>query len=100
MDAIPAMTLFVPVLLPVALSLGITPIHFGLVVVITLAVGLITPPYGICLLIAGSIAKMPVEKSFAAVMPYLTVILIVLLIVAFFPDVILFLPKLIRPEWF
>ncbi len=100
MDAIPAMTLFVPVLLPVALSLGITPIHFGLVVVITLAVGLITPPYGICLLIAGSIAKMPVEKSFAAVMPYLTVILIVLLTVAFFPDVILFLPKLIRPEWF
>lgn len=100
MDAIPAMTLFVPVLLPVALSLGITPIHFGLVVVITLVVGLITPPYGICLLIAGSIAKMPVEKSFAAVMPYLTVILIVLLTVAFFPDVILFLPKLIRPEWF
>lgn len=100
MDAIPAMTLFVPVLLPVALSLGITPIHFGLVVVITLAIGLITPPYGICLLIAGSIAKMPVEKSFAAVMPYLVAIMFVLVIVAFFPDVILFVPKLIRPEWF
>ena len=100
MDAIPAMTLFVPVLLPVALSLGITPIHFGLVVVITLAIGLITPPYGICLLIAGSIAKMPVEKSFAAVMPYLSVIMVVLLVVAFCPDVILFIPKLIQPSWF
>lgn len=100
MDAIPAMTLFVPVLLPVALSLGISPIHFGLVVVITLAIGLITPPYGICLLIAGSIAKLPVEKSFVAVMPYLLVLLVVLLVVAFFPDAILFIPKLIRPEWF
>ncbi len=100
MDAIPAMTLFVPVLLPVALNLGISPIHFGLVVVITLAIGLITPPYGICLLIAGSISKLPVEKSFAAVMPYLMVLLVVLLLVAFFPDMILFIPKLIRPEWF
>ena len=100
MDAIPAMTLFVPVLLPVALQLGISPIHFGLVVVITLAIGLITPPYGICLLIAGSIAKMPVEKSFVAVMPYLMAIMAVLAVVAFFPDLILFIPKLIRPEWF
>lgn len=100
MDAIPAMTLFVPVLLPIALSLGISPIHFGLVVVITLAIGLITPPYGICLLIAGSISKLPVEKSFAAVMPYLMVLLAVLLLVAFFPDVILLIPRLIRPEWF
>lgn len=100
MDAIPAMTLFVPVLLPVAMSLGISSIHFGLVVVITLAIGLITPPYGICLLIAGSIAKMPVEKSFAAVMPYLLAIMVVLIAVAFFPDIILFIPKVIRPEWF
>lgn len=100
MDAIPAMTLFVPVLLPVALSLGISPIHFGLVVVITLAIGLITPPYGICLLIAGYISKMPVERSFVAVMPYLMAIMAVLILVAFFPDVILAVPKLIRPEWF
>ncbi|WP_066923012.1 TRAP transporter large permease [Murdochiella massiliensis] len=100
MDAIPAMTLFVPVLLPVATAIGVTPIHFGLVVVITLAIGLITPPYGICLLIAGAIAKLPVERSFSAVMPYLIAILFVLLLVAFFPDIVLFFPKLLRPEWF
>lgn len=100
MDAIPAMTLFVPVLMPVAASLGISAIHFGLVVVITLSIGLITPPYGICLLIAGSIPKLSVEKSFVAVMPYMLVLLGVLAVVAFFPDVIFYIPKLIKPEWF
>lgn len=100
MDAIPAMTLFVPVLLPVALSLGISPIHFGLVTVITLAIGLVTPPYGLCLLIAGSISDLSVERSFAAVLPYMAVLLLVLLIVAFFPEAILFIPKLLKPGWF
>lgn len=100
MDAIPAMTLFVPVLLPVALSLGITPIHFGLVVVITLAIGLITPPYGICLLIAGSISDLPIQKSFKAVMPYLVAIIAVLLLVAYCPDIVFFIPKTIKPDWF
>lgn len=100
MDAIPAMTLFVPVLLPVAQSLGVTSIHLGLVVVITLAIGLITPPYGICLLICGSISKLSIERSFAAVMPYMVVLLSVLALVAFFPDAIFYIPKLIKPEWF
>lgn len=100
MDSIPAMTLFVPVLLPVAQSLGIETVHFGLVVVITLAIGLVTPPYGMCLLIAGSISNMSVEKSFAAVLPYLMVLLIVLLLAAFLPDAFLFLPRLVNPDWF
>lgn len=100
MDAIPAMTLFVPVLLPVAMQLGISAVHFGLITVITLSIGLITPPYGICLLIAGSIAKLSVDRSFAAAWPYLKIMLAVLAIVAFFPDVIFFIPKLINPGWF
>ena len=100
MDAIPAMTLFVPVLLPVAQSLGISPIHFGLVTVITLAIGLITPPYGICLLIAGSISKLPIQRSFAAVLPYMAAIVFVLLLVAFCPDFILYVPRVLKPDWF
>jgi TRAP-type C4-dicarboxylate transport system permease large subunit len=100
MDAIPAMTLAVPVLLPVAVSLGISPVTFGLVTVITLAIGLITPPYGLCLLIAGTIANLSIERSFKAVLPYIIIILAVDLAVAFFPDVFLYIPKLIRPEWF
>jgi len=100
MDAIPAMTLAVPVLLPVAISLGISPVTFGLVTVITLAIGLITPPYGLCLLIAGSIADLSIERSFHSVSHYIIVIILVDLAVAFFPDVFLYIPQLIRPEWF
>jgi tripartite ATP-independent transporter DctM subunit len=100
MDAIPAMTLLVPILLPLAISLGISPVIFGLVTVITLAMGLVTPPYGLCLLIAGLIGNLSIEKSFKAVGPYLIAILVVDCLVAFFPQVFLFIPTLIKPQWF
>lgn len=87
MDAIPAMILFVPVILPTALQFGIEPVHLGLIVVITLAIGLITPPYGLCLLLAAKIGNMSIERSFIAVIPYIAIILVVLLFVAFFPEI-------------
>ena len=91
MDAIPAMILFVPVILPTALALGISNVLLGIIVVITLSIGLVTPPYGLCLLIASSIGSLPVERSLKAVMPYISVILVVLLLIVFFPNIILFL---------
>jgi len=100
MDAIPAMILFVPVILPTALEFGIDPVHLGLIVVITLAVGLITPPYGLCLLLAAKIGDMSIEKSFVAVIPYIVIIVIVLLFVAFFPDIAFYIPKAINPGLF
>src|SRR5690606_14275922 len=100
MDAIPAMILFVPVILPSATAFGIDPVHLGLIVVITLAVGLITPPYGLCLLLASKIGEMSIERSFVAVLPYIAIILVVLLFVAFFPDIAFFIPKLINPSLF
>jgi tripartite ATP-independent transporter DctM subunit len=89
MDSIPAMILFVPVVLPTALRLGIDPLHLGIVTVITLAIGLVTPPYGLCLLIASSIAKLPIEKSFKAVLPYISIELLVLLLIVFYPQLII-----------
>ncbi|SFH24431.1 TRAP transporter, DctM subunit [Desulfotomaculum arcticum] len=100
MDAIPAMILFVPVVLPAAKQLGISEIHLGLVIVVCLAMGLITPPYGLCLLLASSIAEVPVVRSFVAVLPYLGVILLVLLLIAYFPHLIFAVPKMIKPGWF
>lgn len=99
MDAIPAMILFVPVLLPAAQSLGISSVHLGLIVVITLAIGQVTPPYGLCLLLASSIAGLSVERSFIGVIPFISVTLIVLLIISFFPDIAFFIPRLIMPNW-
>ncbi|MFD1037551.1 TRAP transporter large permease [Virgibacillus byunsanensis] len=100
MDAIPAMILFVPVILPTALQFGIDPVHLGLVVVMTLAVGLTTPPYGLCLLLAAKIGNMSIERSFVAVLPYLVIILAVLVFIAFFPDIAFYVPKLINPALF
>ncbi|MFS0674071.1 TRAP transporter large permease [Ornithinibacillus sp. 179-J 7C1 HS] len=100
MDAIPAMILFVPVILPTATAFGIEPVQLGLIVVITLAIGLVTPPYGLCLLLASKIGNLSIERSFAAVIPYIAIILIVLLFIAFFPDIAFFIPKLINPGLF
>jgi tripartite ATP-independent transporter DctM subunit len=100
MDAIPAMILFVPVILPTATMFGMDAVHLGLIVVITLAIGLVTPPYGLCLLLAAKIGDLSIERSFAAVAPYLLIVLVVLLFVAFFPDIAFYLPKMLNPGLF
>ncbi|MFC0524678.1 TRAP transporter large permease [Pontibacillus salicampi] len=100
MDAIPAMILFIPVVLPVATSFGIDPVVLGIVTIMTLAVGLVTPPYGLCLLLAAKIGNLSIEKSFGAVMPYIAIIVVVLLLVAFFPDIATYIPQKINPNMF
>ncbi|WP_332696735.1 TRAP transporter large permease [Halalkalibacter lacteus] len=100
MDAIPAMILFIPVILPVALHFEISPVLLGLITIMTLAVGLVTPPYGLCLLLAAKIGELSIEKSFRAVIPFIAVILAVLIFVAFFPNVAFYIPKLISPSFF
>ncbi|WP_062513577.1 TRAP transporter large permease [Halobacillus sp. KGW1] len=100
MDAIPAMILFIPVLLPVALTFDVSPVLLGIVTVMTLAVGLVTPPYGLCLLLAAKIGKLPVERSFKAVIPYIAVVVVVLLFVAFLPDIAFYLPEKMSPDIF
>ncbi len=100
MDAIPAMILFIPVILPVAISFDVSPILLGIITIMTLAVGLVTPPYGLCLLLAAKIGKLPIERSFKAVIPYITIVVVVLLVVAFVPGVAFYVPELISPDLF
>ncbi len=91
MDAIPAMILFVPIMMPTVAAIGIPNVVFGIVIVITLATGLVTPPYGLCLLIASSIGDLSIEKSFKGVMPYIGVIMVVLLLIIVYPPIALFI---------
>jgi C4-dicarboxylate transporter DctM subunit len=100
MDAIPAMILFVPVILPTALQFGINPIHLGIITVMTLAIGLVTPPYGLCLLLAAKIGNLSIERSFVAIIPYILIVFVVLILVAFFPSVSFYIPKLLNPGLF
>jgi tripartite ATP-independent transporter DctM subunit len=84
----------VPVLLPGAAALGIHPIHFGMVCVIASAVGHVTPPVGLCLFLGMSISGLPMEKLIRPLLPFLAAIIVVLLLVAFVPETVLFLPRL------
>lgn len=89
MDAIPAMVLFVPVIYPVAQSIGVDPVQLGIVIIITLSIGLITPPYGLCLLISSVIGGLSIDRSFKAVLPYIAIIVAVLAVVIFIPSILL-----------
>jgi C4-dicarboxylate transporter DctM subunit len=85
----------VPVLLPVAQSVGVHPIHFGMVCVVASAIGHITPPVGLCLFVGMAISGLPMEKLMKPLLPFLGAIIAVLLILAFLPEVVLFLPRLL-----
>jgi len=84
----------VPVLLPGAQALGVHPIHFGMVCVIASAIGHVTPPVGLCLFLGMSISGLPMDKLVRPLVPFLTAIVAVLLLVAFVPETVLFLPRL------
>ncbi len=91
-----AIIVFTPILLPVALQMDIDPVHFGIVMVLNLTIGLMTPPVGICLYIVCSISKLPLETLVKAVLPFLALAIGVLLLVTYVPDLSLWLPHLMR----
>lgn len=95
METVAAVLIFVPLLLPIVLPLGIDPIHFGMIICLNLSLGLITPPLGINLFIGSNIANIPFEKTFRYVAPIFGALLVVLLIITYVPSITLFLPHLI-----
>ena len=95
MDALPAMLIFVPVLLPISMELGIDPIHFGVVVVLNLMIGLITPPVGALLFIVSKIGRVPFHEVARAVMPFIIALLIVLALTTYFPPLVTWIPNML-----
>ncbi|QAS52969.1 TRAP transporter large permease [Halobacillus litoralis] len=94
METIAALVILFPVLLPVATQIGMDPVHFGVLMVLNLMIGLSTPPVGVCLFVASSIGKVSIGKASKALLPFLGVSLLVLLLVSFVPQLTLFLPGL------
>lgn len=99
MDATPAIYIFVPIVVPTGLALGMHPVHIGMIICLVLAFGMITPPYGLCLLIACQIAKINPKDAFRDVFVMLIGITIVLLLIVFWEDFILFLPRIMVPKY-
>jgi len=85
----------VPVLLPTAAALGIDPVHFGVVVVVNVMIGLVTPPYGLLLFMMVKIAEVPLKDLVREVMPFLWVMIGALALMTFIPEIVLFLPRLL-----
>jgi C4-dicarboxylate transporter DctM subunit len=87
--------IIIPVLLPTAQALGIDPVHFGVVAVVNIMLGLITPPYGLLLFIMVKIAEVPLRDLVREVMPFLAVMVGALALITFVPALVLFLPRLL-----
>jgi C4-dicarboxylate transporter DctM subunit len=95
MDITAAMLIFVPIFSPIAISLGIEPLHFAIIVVMNLYIGTITPPLGIVVFVVSSVGGLKVEPVFRSVFPFLAALIISLLIVTFWPTISLTLPGLL-----
>jgi len=95
MEAIAAMMILIPILLPVAIKLQIDPVQFGLIIVLNLMIGTITPPVGIVLFVTANVAKISFERVTKATIPFLIPLLIVLLLVTLVPGITTWLPTLI-----
>jgi C4-dicarboxylate transporter DctM subunit len=85
----------IPVLMPTARALGIDPVHFGVVAVVNIMIGLVTPPYGLLLFMMAKIAQVPLNELVREVLPFIWVMVGALALITFVPDIVLFLPRLL-----
>jgi tripartite ATP-independent transporter DctM subunit len=97
-DAIPAIIIFMPLILDLTKNADINPVHMGVVIIVTLAFGLITPPYGLCLLMAAKFVGIKLSRAMLASLPIYIVFFAAIAFTIFFPEVVLWLPKKLLPQ--
>jgi tripartite ATP-independent transporter DctM subunit len=95
-DTTAAITILVPILLPIVLKLGIDPIHFGLIMVLNLMIGLLHPPLGMVLFVLARISKLSVERNTVAIMPWLIPLFLSLIAITYIPEISLWLPGVMQ----
>ena len=95
MDMAPLILIMTPILLPVVMKLGIDPVHFGMIMMVNLGMGLITPPVGGVLFVGAAVAKLPIERVIKALYPFFGALFLVLLAVTYIPALSLWLPNLL-----
>lgn len=95
MESLSALTLLTPILVPIAMSYGIDPVHFGIVMILNLMIGMLTPPVGMVLFVLSRMTPVPFEKICKAMVPFIAMCLVALVIIALFPPVVTFLPNLL-----
>jgi len=90
-----AIIVLAPILAPVAVAFGVDPVHFGVIMVINLALGFVTPPFGVNLFAVCTVAKIPVDRLFLPVLPFIATVLVALLVVTFMPELTLTMRDLV-----
>ena len=96
MDMTPAVLVFTPIFLPVAVGIGMDPVHFGMVLIANLCIGLCTPPVGTCLFLGCSVGKSNIAKVSWAMLPFYAAMLVGLIVITYWPSLSLWLPKLLN----
>lgn len=97
MDAFAAMYVFTPVFYPLAMAVGLDPIHFGIIFCLMLTIGLCTPPVGMLLFVTSNISKVPLAKLSKSIWPFVAAAMVVVLLMTFFPQIVMFIPNWLSP---
>jgi len=92
-DTIAAITILVPILLPIVLKLGIDPVHFGLIMTLNLMIGLLHPPLGMVLFVLARVSGLSVERTTVAILPWLVPLMLALIAITYIPELTLWLPQ-------
>jgi TRAP-type C4-dicarboxylate transport system permease large subunit len=95
LEGITILLVIVPIFIPTAKALGIDMVHFGVVVVVNLMIGLITPPYGLLLFVVANVARAGLLAIIRDVLPFLMALLVALAVITLLPDLVLWLPRLV-----
>ena len=95
MDITPAILIFTPIFLPVAIDLGMDPLHFGILMIANLSIGLCTPPVGTCLFVSCSVGKARIAGVSRQMVPFYVAMIGVLLLITYVPSISMWLPNLI-----
>jgi tripartite ATP-independent transporter DctM subunit len=95
MDTVPALLILMPILTPIATAHGIEPIHFGILVEANVALGLATPPVGVCLYAACAVANIPLERVIKPLLPMIAILVVTMLVITYVEDFSMFLPRLL-----
>jgi tripartite ATP-independent transporter DctM subunit len=95
METVVAILIITPMLMPIIIKVGIDPVHFGLVMVLNLMIGLLTPPFGVVLFVMAAVSGLPLERVVRATVPFIIPLLLVLVLITLFPTLVTWLPNLV-----
>ncbi|WP_413701887.1 TRAP transporter large permease subunit [Psychromonas sp. KJ10-10] len=95
LDAGPAILIFAPIIAPIMIAAGIDPVHFGVVMVCNLSIGLATPPMGLVLFVASGVSGVPLQHISRAIIPFLAIEFLIIFLISFFPSLVIGLPQLL-----